>query len=167
MAMSRLLIAAFAVVMPISCCRTFTTPQSEQDAAAHQWLKLPPNNWDNHKLERLDDQQIRVVSDAKTQAAESMLSESDAVPLSGPLAQELTAGWPSVIKAGGVPYLVRGVCTAPDWTCHREVNVTPGGDVWVGSGAISQCRVPMQRTPIVVWLAIPPRDVFVTFQLAR
>ena len=140
-------------------CGSFDTEARKHDDAARGWL----HSWDGeYNWNEFSD--YRTVPVLKMPQAELLLQTAALVPLTEAQALELSGG--QAAAKPGKPYLLRAV-GAFQGSLHLEVCNRANGDIWVGSGAISRCPVPIQRLAIVAWLDQQPKNVYVTFAVAR
>ena len=143
------------------CCGSFDSQTARTDNAGRQWL----HHW-QETLDWTDFSRWRDVKSSKTLDAESLLRDSVAVQLTSEQAADLAATSMPPTPTLGTPYLLRGVGAASR-KFPKELHIRANGDVWVGGGANSRCPVPMQRQAVVAWLEKPPREVYVTFVVAK
>jgi len=155
------LAAAFLVVMQVSCCQ-FDAQERMKDTAASEWIRewTFPYDW-------IQTNSWRLVPVSNFPQAEALLRNRPFVKLDDKQTRELLGPTTQPVFSGAA-YLVRGVGDARDGhPAPLEVYTRTGGDIWVGGGAISQCKVARQRRAVIVWLDSSPRDIFVTFEVAR
>lgn len=143
------------------CCGSLGSEAAKKDNAAQQWL----HRW-QETLTWTEFSRWTNVKDSESPQAESLLRDSSFVPLTEAQAIDLTAESTQPKAMIGKPYLLRGVGPASR-KFPQEVYVRVNGDVWVGGGANSRCPVAMERRAIVAWLDSPPREVYVTFVVAK
>lgn len=142
-----------------SCCGSFDSEATRKDTAARQWL----HRWQQESLDWTEFHRWANVKDSASDQADYLLRESAFVPLTEAQAVGLAGDSKSAV---GRPYLLRGVGPA-NRKFPQEVYVGTNGEVWVGGGANSRCPVPMERHAVIAWLESPPREVYVTFVVAK
>ena len=105
--------------------------------------------------------------------AEILLHDRGFVRITTEQARELSDASEFPQSARGEPYLVRALGDGrPDQVKLRTfrrfaVFLRPNGDIWVSSGALSRCRVPMRRRAVVAWLEKAPHEAYATFVVAE
>jgi hypothetical protein len=153
--------SVFFSFFAVACCGSFDSDAAKKDNAAQQWL----HRW-QETLDWTDFSRWRSVKDSELPRAESLLRDSAFLPLTEAQAIDLTSESTQSKTIIGKPYLLRGVGSA-DRKFPQEVYVRLNGDVWVGGGANSRCPVPMERRAVIAWLDSPPREVYITFVVAK
>lgn len=148
------------LIMP-GCCGSYDSATRAKDEDARRWLHYwtQPYNWTKIS-------EWRGVTESRTQEAEMLLQAKDSIQVTAEEAHNLTGTSNTADQMHGTPYLLRGVGDAVGkWP--QEIYITENSEVWVGGGANSRCPVAMRRRPVVVWMGSPPKDLYVTFVVAK
>jgi hypothetical protein len=153
------LVCICVCVFDCACCGVKSVEVRNEDRAAQEWIRDWPGKYDWEKFSSWSD-----VSQSNNSAAQSLLHEKSWVQVTEAQAAVLTGAGPSSKREA--PFLLRAV-GSPETKLPLEVFARADGSVWVGGEAISRCNVPLQRRAIVIWLSHPPREVYVTFDVAR
>jgi hypothetical protein len=160
----RFLIAILSVspsALSFSQCRPFSKSEVTLTSLAKRWTGLPPypEGWSDGT----DTSFWREVVPERRALAEAKLAKAKYVLLRDTEAAELTSGF-KADRNGEKPYLVRAV--APFHGGKMFVRVR-GTQVWVESGVLTHCDVPIERRPLAIWLKTTPAAVFVSFSAAQ
>jgi hypothetical protein len=149
-------------VLSFSQCRPISKDQAKLNSIAERWTRLEPHpeGWSNGT----DTSFWTQVTPEKRGAAEAKLASVKSVPLNDTDAAELTARFKPDRKWLR-PYLVRAV--APIYGGKMFVRTRSGTQVWVDSGVLSHCDVPIEKRPLVIWLKSAPKAVFISFSEAQ
>ncbi len=143
------------------CCRFHSTETQKEDRAAREWLRSWPGKYDWTEFAGWS-----IVAKSSNSVGESLLHDTSWVRLTEAQSLSLIGQSARPSSARGTPYLLRAVGNLRG-ELPLAVFVRADGTVWVGGEAISRCSVPLQRRAVVVWLDQPPREVYVTFVVAR
>jgi hypothetical protein len=158
------LLASITLMLSITvsgCCRSFDSNTTTEDKAAHEWLHVWQDSAAWQKLTGW-----REVKDPSLSIARTLLAEKPYIALTEQQVYELTGTSNEHPPGNGFFYLLRAL-GAVDGKFPLELFTRPNGEVWVGGQAISRCPVPIQRRAVIVWLETPPKQVYVTFLVAR
>jgi len=158
----RLVGAAFLFVsITVGCHTRVDAVTAEKARKAQEWIHFNPSiEWGD----ALDKSRWRVVLDSKELAAEAMLQNPSAVPLTDSQALELIGE--SEIGEKVRPFLIRAIGSHVG-TSGFEVLANKNGDVTVIGTALSHHEIPPERRPIVVWLETPPHEIYLWFSVAE
>jgi hypothetical protein len=151
--------ASLAVALTVGCGQSVDAVRARK---AREWIRNAPTlDWGNE----LDSSQWRVVLDSKEPAAEALLQTTSAVPLTDKEALELV-GEPSIRpRTSTKPFLIRAVGSHAG-TAGFFVHTNKNNDVTIIGSALSHFPIAPERRPIVVWLGMPPREIYLWFNVA-
>ncbi|SRR6266496_3677755 len=166
---SSLCVAIVLVMSTDILCASFDPATARINDAAKQWLHFWPGQFDWNA--RLEYSRWKPVVPTKLPAAEAALATTPSVALTEAQALDFTGEGRPPEAVTARPYLIRSVVAGRVKKLDKfmvDLNArSRNTDIWVASGAIGRCPVPMRRQPLVVWLDNPPREVFVTFGVAE
>jgi hypothetical protein len=153
--------AAFLVVaLTVGCHPSVSAVSAEK---AREWIRDAPSlEWGDS----LDSSQWRVVVDSKESAAEALLQTTSAVPLTDKEALELAGEPPIRPRTNTRPFLIRAVGSHVG-TAGFEIYTNKNNDVTVIGAALSHFSISPERRPMVVWLQMPPHEIYLWFTVAE
>lgn len=160
-------IAFFAVltaaicVLETGCCKFRSAAEKRTDSTAREWLHPWQGRYDWTEYAAWED-----IPQSGIAKAELLLRDRPAEALTDAQLLGLTGHSAAGNPPSTSPYLVRGV-GASNGKLPLHVFFRASGDVWIGGEAISRCEVVRQRRAVVVWLERSPKQVYVTFVVAK
>jgi hypothetical protein len=152
---------AFLIYSLTGCCKPFdSATRQENDAAGQRVTESWRGQYDWTRIA-----QWRPVTEPEILRADTLLKSVSVVRITTEEARDLV-GESDLVQGEETPYFLRAVADASG-VFPLELDVRPGGAVWVGGGANSKCPVGMRRRPLVVWLSRIPEKLYVTFHVNR
>lgn len=148
-------------ILGTGCCRVRSAADKKTDSAAREWLHPWQGKYDWTEYAAWEE-----IPQSQVSKAESLLRDQGAEAVTDAQIQDLLGQRGSGRIPSTSPYLLRGV-GANNGKLPLHVFVRASGEVWVGGEAISRCDVVRQRRAVVVWLEHPPKQVYVTFVVAK
>ena len=130
------------------------------------WWKDPPETLSSLDMEQTSKELVLNVQSAQVTQACHALEHTSFVALTELEVQEYCGKALTANRSNRKPYLMRCICT--DIPTRQCSVLQKGTAVWVGCGMLSHYRVDVvDHWPIVVYLAVPPSNVYVTFSVAE